>query len=179
MINRSNLIKFQIFSTIFVIILGTILHFTYILSGKNLIIGLFSTVNESTWEHLKLLFFPMLITIVIGYFVFKDTFPSFLCSKTTGIISAILFTTIFFYTYTGIIGTNSAILNILTFILSVIIGEYVSYVLTINNFTCNKIFFASILIIITISFFVFTFSPLKINLFKDPITGSYGIQKNS
>ena len=177
--NRTNLIKFQIFSAIFVIIIGTILHFAYNWSKNISFVGLFSSINESTWEHLKLLFFPMLITTIIGYFIFQDTFPNFLCSKTIGIISAMLFTVIFFYTYTGIIGTNYAFLNILTFILSVIIGEYVAYILTINNFTFNKIFCVSILILLTVSFFIFTFNPPKINLFKDPINGSYGIQKNS
>ena len=179
MTNRSNLIKFQIFSAIFVIIIGTILHFTYTWSKNNSLVGLFSAINESTWEHLKLLFFPMLITIIFGYFIFKDTFSNFLCSKIIGIITAMLFTLIFFYTYTGIIGTNYAFANILTFILSVIIGEYVTYILTINNFTLNKIFCIFILILLTVSFFIFTFYPPKINLFKDPINGSYGIQKNS
>ena len=80
--SRTRLIKFQIFSAIFAIILGTILHFTYTWSKNNSIVGLFSAINESTWEHLKLLFFPMLITTTIGYFIFKDTFPNFLCSKT-------------------------------------------------------------------------------------------------
>ena len=177
--SRTNLIKFQILSTIFEIILGTILHFTYTLSKNNSLVGLFSAVNESTWEHLKLLFFPMLITTTIGYFIFKDTFPNFLYSKTIGIIAAILFTVIFFYTYTGIIGTNYAFINILTFILAVIIGEYVAYILTINNFIFNKIFCIAILILVTVSFFIFTFNPPKIKLFKDPITGSFGIQKNS
>ena len=178
MINRSNLIKFQIFSAIFVIILGTILHFTYTWSGNNSIVGLFSAVNESTWEHLKLLFFSMLITTITGYFIFKDTFSNFLCSKTIGIIITMLFTVMFFYTYTGIIGTDYTFLNILTFILSVIIGEYVSYMLTINNFTFNKIFCISILIILTVLFFVFTFNSPKINLFKDPLTNIYGIKKD-
>lgn len=177
--NKTTLIKFQLFSTIFVICLGTILHFTYVWSDNNSIIGLFSAVNESTWEHLKLLFFPMLITTIIGYIMFKDIFPNFLCNKTIGIITAMLFTVIFFYTYTCILGTNYAFLNILTFILSVIIGEYVTYILTINNFIFNKIFCISILLLLTVSFFIFTFNPPKVNLFKDPINGSYGIQKNS
>ena len=115
--SRTNLIKFQIFSTIFEIILGTILHFTYTWSHNNSLVGLFSAVNESTWEHLKLLFFPMLISTIVGYFTFQDTFPNFLCSKTIGIITAMLFTVIFFYTYTGIIGTNYAFANILQTVL--------------------------------------------------------------
>ena len=57
---------FEILSTVFILILGTILHFTFTFSNNNPIVGIFSAVNESTWKHLKLLFFPMLITIIIG-----------------------------------------------------------------------------------------------------------------
>ena len=38
-------------------LLGTLLHFTYRWSGRN---PLIAPVNESVWEHMKLLFFPML-----------------------------------------------------------------------------------------------------------------------
>ena len=66
--NKNKIKKIQIFSIIFTFILGTLLHFTYKLSGNNQLVGVFSAVNESTWEHLKLVFFPMLLTIIIGYF---------------------------------------------------------------------------------------------------------------
>ena len=51
-----NIKKWQIFASIFCLILGTILHFTYEWFNYNVIVGLFSTINESVWEHLKLLF---------------------------------------------------------------------------------------------------------------------------
>lgn len=176
--DNKSILKFQIFSIIFTLILGTILHFTYRWSGKNHFIGLFSAINESTWEHLKLIFFPMLISGIIGYFIFKEDFPSFLCSKALGILIALSFTVIFFYTYTGIIGTNYAFLNVASFILAIIIGEYATYKLTLNNIPCNKTNYSIILIILTLAFIIFTFYPQKINLFKDPINNSYGIQKS-
>ena len=55
--NKKKIRDYQIFSVIFVFILGTLLHFTYKLSGENGVVAIFSTVNESTWEHLKLLYF--------------------------------------------------------------------------------------------------------------------------
>ena len=124
--NKTILI-FQIASIIFSIILGTLLHFTYEWSGQNLLVASFSAINESTWEHLKLIFFPMLITTLIGCFYFGNTVLNFLCAKTIGILSSLLFTTSFFYTYTGILGTNIHILNIASFLIAIIIGEYVSY----------------------------------------------------
>ncbi|MCI8518676.1 MAG: hypothetical protein HFJ51_00655, partial [Clostridia bacterium] len=60
--------SYQIFSVLFAFILGTLLHFTYKLSNNNMLVAAFSAINESVWEHLKLLFFPMLLTTIIGYF---------------------------------------------------------------------------------------------------------------
>ena len=60
--------SYQIVSAIFVSIVGTLLHFTYKFFGENSFVASFSAVNESVWEHLKLLFFPLLLTTIIGYF---------------------------------------------------------------------------------------------------------------
>ena len=116
--------NFQIFSAIFVMILGNLLHFTYEWSEGNLLVASFSAVNESTWEHLKLLFYPMLLTTIIGYFYFGKNKHNFLCANAIGILTAISFTTVFFYTYTGIIGTNFAFLDIGSFFVAVILGEW-------------------------------------------------------
>ena len=173
--NDKKLIRFQIFSAIFASILGTILHFTYEFSNNNLIVGAFSAVNESTWEHLKLLFVPMLITTIIGYFYLNENKEKFLCAKTIGIITSMLFTIIFFYTYSGVLGTNIAIINILTFFVAVILGEYVAYRLMNSYIKCNKKVAIITLMILFISFIFFTYFPPKIGLFKDPID-CYGIE---
>ena len=68
--NSKYLLKYQIFSAFLAIILGTILHFTYDWSGNNAFVGALSSINESTWEHLKLVFYPMLITSIIRLFHF-------------------------------------------------------------------------------------------------------------
>ena len=88
--NHSKLIKFEIFSLIFVFAFGTLLHFTYQLSRNNLFVGLFSAVNESTWEHLKLLFFPMLFMSFLGYFVFKKRYYNYLCIKVKSIVLGLI-----------------------------------------------------------------------------------------
>ena len=176
--DKNKIRNYQIFSTIFVCILGTLLHFTYELSGGNSIIASFSAVNESVWEHLKLLFFPMLLTTIIGYFYIGKNVPNFLCSKTIGIITSILFTIIFFYTYSGILGKNIAIIDISSFFIATILGEYVAYRLINSTFKCNHKIAIIILIIIGICFIDFTYSAPKLGIFKDPITGQYGIIKN-
>ncbi len=170
--------KYQIASAIFVCILGTLLHFTYELSGKNMLVASFSAVNESVWEHLKLLFFPMLLSIIIGYFYIQKNVPNFLCSKVLGIIASMLFIIIFFYTYTGIIGKSIVFIDIASFFVAVILGEYIAYKLITNNFKCNNIISIIVLMVILICFIVFTYSTPNIEIFKDPVKNQYGIIKN-
>lgn len=171
---KNKLSNYQIFSAIFAIILGTLLHFTYEWFNKNTLIAAFSSINESTWEHLKLAFIPMLITTIIGFFKFKNI-PNFLCSKLLGIITTLGFITSFFYTYTGILGRNIALIDILSFIFAVILGEYVSYRLINSNLKCNNKLAILVLAILFLCFIIFTFNPPKIHLFQDPLTGLYGI----
>lgn len=170
---------FHIISTILVILLGTLLHFTYKLSGNNNIVALFSSVNESTWEHLKLIFFPMFLTSIIGYFTCLKTASNFWCSRAVGVFVSLSFTVVFFYTYAGILGKNIAIIDIISFFISVILGEFVSYIFMNNNFKCNKKLSILFLYLLVICFIVFTFFPPKIGLFKDPINGDFGINSKT
>lgn len=173
--NKTKIQNFQIFSVIFTFMLGTLLHFTFNLSGQDKIVAVFSSINESVWEHLKLIYFPMLITTVIGYFCFNKSIFNFLCAKTIGILTSICFTIIFFYTYTGIIGNTIAFVDILSFFITIILGEYLSYRLIVKSFNCNNKVSIIILALFFISFFIFTFFTPNIGLFKDPLTDQYGI----
>lgn len=169
--SKNKLLRFQIFSVIFTWILGTILHFTYDWSNQNAIVGAFSAINESTWEHLKLLFFPMLITTIIGYFYLKpkEEYKNFLCAKTIGILVALVFVVIFFYTYTGVIGTNFAILDIGSFFVGVFLGEYTAYKLTNHISECKDGLAIFILIVLFICFVAFTYNAPHIGLFRNPL----------
>ena len=106
--NNKFLLKIFIINTLIEFVLGTLLHFTFEWSNNNLIVGAFSSVNESTWEHLKLVFFPMLLTTIIGLFFIRKSYPNYICSRLLSIVASISFIVVFFYTYTGIIGTNFA-----------------------------------------------------------------------
>jgi len=166
--------KMKIISIISSVLLGTLLHFTYKWSGNNPLIGSFSAINESVWEHLKLAFFPMLIIAAVEYYVLKNIVNNFIESKAIGIFSAISFIVIAFYTYTGILGTNFAVINILIFIVSIIIGELISYRLMKRKderTKLSKILATGIIIFLFICFILFTHNPPEVNLFRDPLTG--------
>lgn len=170
--------KYQIFSAIFVCILGTFLHFTYKISGENKLVASFSAVNESVWEHLKLLYFPMLITTIMGYFYIEKNCSNSLCAKTLGIITSILFVIGFFYTYSGIIGKSIVFVDILSFFVAATLGEYVAFKIMTSNFECNNLVAIISLIALFIGFILFTYTTPELGIFKDPVTGKYGIIKN-
>lgn len=161
--------RFHIISFILVSILGTLLHFTYEWSGENDFVGFFSAVNESTWEHLKLIFFPMLLTTVIGYFYIGKENANYICGRTKGILAGIIFIISFFYTYTGVLGENIAIIDIASFFIGVIIAELVSYnIINLENYNCNKTISILSLILLFICFIIFTYNAPNLGIFKDP-----------
>ena len=172
---QHSILKFELFSIVFTLILGTLLHFTFEWSNQNLFVGSFSAVNESVWEHLKLIYFPMLITAVIGSFFFEGKQSNYLCIKTKAILLAMAFVVVFFYTYTSIIGTNFAILDIGSFVVAIILSSYYTYQKVQMSVSCNYLLAILILLILFLCFVLFTFFPPHIELFQDPITLTFGL----
>ena len=93
---------------------GTLLHFLYDLTSKAAWVAPFSGVNESTWEHMKLLFWPMLAFAAVQSFSFKDR-GDFWCIKLRGILVGLTLIPVLFYTYNGAVGRSPDWLNITIF----------------------------------------------------------------
>lgn len=155
---------------------GTILHFLYDWLGEAAWIAPFSGINESTWEHMKLLFWPMLIFATVQSFFFGDR-EDFWCVKLRGILLGLVLIPVIFYTYNGVIGRSPDWINIAIFFIS----DAISYLYETKLFNgkgipCRykKIAIAA-LCVIAVLFVIFTFKTPEINIFKDPLTGTYGI----
>ena len=155
---------------------GTLLHFLYEWLGEKKWIAALSGVNESTWEHMKLLFWPMFIFTIVQSFFFGDR-KDFWCVKLKGILLGLTLIPVIFYTYNGVIGKSPDWLNIAIFF----ICDAIAYVYETRQFkkdisVCAKKRLAiTILCVIAILFIVFTFATPEINIFKDPLTETYGI----
>ncbi len=161
--------KYFLFGAIFVSILGTFLHFAYSLSGENLIVGLFTPVSESIWEHTKLIFFPMIFCAIFFKIKLKKDYPYAPSALVYGALLGILLIISLFYTYSGILGRNYAFADISTFYISVICSFIASYK---KASLCKTKKYAKLLnilaIAVTILFFGFTVSPPDIPLFITP-----------
>ena len=155
---------------------GTILHFLYDWLGNATWIAPFSGVNESTWEHMKLLFWPMLIFAVIESFFFRDR-QDFWCVKLRGVLLGLALIPVLFYTYNGVVGQSPDWINIAIFFVSAAASYIYEYMLfNSHKIRCKMSKSAvAMLLIIALLFVVFTFITPQIGLFKDPLTGTYGI----
>lgn len=155
---------------------GTLLHFLYDWIGKAVWIAPFSSVNESVWEHMKLLFWPTFLFAVIQSLFFKDR-RDFWCVKLRGILLGIILIPVIFYTYNGAVGKSPDWLNIAIFF----ICAAISYIYETRLFNGDKALCKSqklsiaLLCVIALLFIAFTFLPIEIGIFEDPTTGTYGI----
>ena len=151
-----------------VVISGILLHFTYDWSGCARFVGYFSAVNESTWEHLKLIFFPFVVWTAAEYVAYGRKEVDFFAVKITAVLSAMAFVVIFFYTYTGVLGFNIAAFDIFSFVAGVLTGQLVSYRL-LNAFVRGDYYdnIKGILtfMLITVCFVVWTDTPPALGLF--------------
>ena len=171
-----NLKYAELIGIVFTIVVGSLLHFAFEWSGRHQFIALFSAVNESTWEHMKLLFFPYMLYAILEYLCIGNGYSNFAAAKCIGVVCGLALIPILFYTYTTILGTNYFILDISIFIIAAIVSYIISYNILLN--TTPKINGICILILILIctAFFSFTFNPPNCFLFLDPVSNFYGIK---
>ncbi len=155
---------------------GTLLHFLYDWTGEAKWTALFSGVNESTWEHMKLLFWPMFLYAIVQSLFFKDR-KDFWCIKLKGTLLGLVLIPILFYTYNGVIGKSPDWINIAIFFVSAAIAYcYETKQFSNETTMCKRPKIALILLsFIAVLFIFFTFKTPAIGIFKDPLTGMYGI----
>ena len=155
---------------------GTILHFLYDWLGGAVWVAPFSGVNESTWEHMKMLFWPMFFYAIAQRFFFTDE-AHFWCIKLRGTLLGLALIPVLFYTYNGAIGKSPDWLNIAIFFVSAAVA-YTSETrrLERGSRVCMGAGWAvAALVVIALLFAVFTFTPPEMGIFRDPLTGTYGI----
>ena len=155
---------------------GTILHFLYDWLGRAVGRAPFSGVNESTWEHMKLLFWSLLLFALVQRLFFKDQ-KNYWCVKLAEILLGLVLIPVLFYTYNGVFGKSPDWINIAIFyVTALLVFLFERWAFKNDRLQCKhpQLAFAAICLI-GVLFVVFTFSPPQIPLFQDPITGTFGI----
>ncbi len=174
---NKKVLAYEFLGVLFIIFFGSLLHFTFELSGYNPVVGVFSAVNESIWEHLKLAFWPTLLFALIEYSLIVDDANNFVLAKTVGVYAMVAVIPAIVYGYTALAGESILAVDIASFVTAVVIGQLASYkLLKCRDFAGRATWVAlAFLVALLIVFIVFTFYPPHYPIFQDPTTGRYGI----
>jgi len=168
----SPLKKIHMAGFVFTCIAGTLLHFLYNWTGQNKFIAAFSATNESTWEHLKLLWVPIVLFAIIEYFVYGKKQKNFLCVKYLAAVVGMSFITIAVYTYAGILGRNVDFINISLYFIGAAVAWRFSYkYVRTDRFSspvCVPLCRVSAALT-AVCFLVWTYSPPQIGIFISPV----------
>ena len=154
----------------FATLAGTLLHFLYDWTGGSIWVAPFSGVNESTWEHMKLLYWPLLLFAFVQFPYFKNE-PCFWWVKLWGTLTGLILIPVLFYTYNGVFGKSPDWVNIAIFYVATAATFLLEWWLLKRDASLCKwpwLPFAAICLI-GILFVFFTFSPPQMPIFQDPV----------
>lgn len=168
--------SWQVAGFIFTSVLGTFLHFLFDLAGGSAAAALVSAVNESIWEHMKLIYYPMLLFSFVEHRFWGRETPGFWCVKLKGILLALVLIPAIYYLYTGALGISADWFNITIFFLAAAVAYWVETKLFQAQRPCRipDRLALGLLLLIAAVFTLFTFRTPQAPLFRDPVTGTYG-----
>ena len=161
--------KWILYSVPFLFILGSIFHFAYDFTNENTIIGFFTPINESIWEHIKLILIPLLLWWIL-YYVFnykkhninKD---KWFTASIFSIIAGIILVPSIYYLYTNALGIESLIIDVLILFFSLLLAQLLGYHCYKYLKGINYLIPIIISIIIVIIFIIFTVLPPNLPIF--------------
>lgn len=140
--------------------------------------SIFAPVNESIWEHMKLLFGSIIVSGIIQKLIIiyrKEKVNNICFSNFIGALLSIPIFLILFLPIYFIIGENF-ILTISIMLLTIILSEIISYkIMNQKDFNMENKTIIFVIIIYSI-FTLLTYFPLKNVLFIDPTNNTYGIR---
>ncbi len=140
---------------------------------------MFSAVNESTWEHMKLLVAPTLLVMVFQHIFLRSDYSNLINGILVLYIVETVSIPLLYESLRLIFKGVPFIITILIFYISIVLGLFSEYLILKNGISILSELVSFIFImIITFKFGILTYFPPKIFLFKDPVTGRYGDKKH-
>lgn len=169
---------FELSGAPIIFILGALFHFLFKYGGKRRWQAIFSPVNESLWEHLKIGFFPAIFFGIVQFILLPNLPKNYFTGEIIGIYCMILFILIIESIYPKILKRNILIIDFIVFFLAILLSQIVSYLITFNStLYIQDIFIFLVVILQTIIFGLFTFRTPKLEVFRDSVDGIYGLKE--
>lgn len=173
--------KWEVAGLFFTLVWGNLFHFVFRWTGENVVVGAIAAVNESVWEHVKLLIVPWVLWSVVSCAAQRRSRGSVLAPRAAALAVGVLCIPAAYYTYVGISGSNVSIVNIIIFQLSVLLAFFCSWRWQERGALRGKgwaVLAALLLLGLLVLVVVWTYLPPQLPLFVDPQTGQTGIVRN-
>lgn len=171
-----NLKKIKIIGVVAVFLLSFLLHFLYDIF-PNFLTSIFSPVNESIWEHMKIIFTAYLLYGGVEYLIFREKtkWNNYLLQLFIVPLLGIMIYLSIYLPLFNIFGENMLISIVLLFVV-IVVEEVISYyILSMEEIKNQRIIGILGIIIIYIIFTYLTYNPPKNYLFYDMKDQKYGI----
>ncbi len=165
--------------TLAITAIGSVLHFTYGWSHQNKFVAIFSAVNESTWEHVKLALSGVFACTLVDVWFFGSN-PNYWLAKSLSFVAPVIVVPALFYGYRAILNIKSCLpLDITIFVIAAAVsaGIFVGVLRMPSIGPVREIISMVISVVIIAAYLLLTRFPLHHNfLFEDPITHQYGYE---
>lgn len=163
--------------SVFIFLAGTELHFFYEQSGGHVLSILFGAVNESTWEHIKMFIAPYVVWSILELAYLRPSFKAFVVGKVLGLYVFPVGIITLFYSYTAIVGAHFLWADILIALIVCVLAQCISHKVYFLGKKSARFFTLALtaLVLMAVMYFSFTAVPPRAELFRDPVTNSYGI----
>lgn len=157
----------QLSGFIFTSLTGVLLHFLYDWTNQSPLVAPFSAINESIWEHMKLLYVPMFLFAILERQFIGKNYQNFWCVKLIGTLLGLALIPMLYYTYTGISGMFFDWLNILIFFLSAAAAYLLEFRLLVREKPiCHRPMLALFVVcLIGFAFVILTYIPPQLPFF--------------
>ena len=174
---KRSVLRWELVGIGVIFIVGALFHFLFEWSGSWSPVGVIAAVNESVWEHFKIAFWPALFYAIIEYPFLKRSVNNFFIAKAIGLYIMPVVIAAIFYAYTAIFDEEILIVDILIFLVAVVLGQLASYkILTMKQWPKWLWGLGVIMVILlAVAFGIFTFYPPELGIFRDAVSGGYGI----
>ena len=161
----------------FTFVIGTLMHFTYHWTGCSAAVGLFVPVNESMWEHLKMLAMPMLLFGLFEKRGYAKELPNFWPVRLLSILAGEVILVVFYELWLVLAGDGGLALDIIDFVVGVALAWVINAKLLdtgrFGSKTARTLAAVGIALLLAV-FFFFTWQPPRCDFFRDPPTGQFG-----
>lgn len=161
------------------IVVGSVLHFAYDWSGHNRVVAVFSAVNESYWEHIKIAAWPTMVLYAALFAFGGYAHPSFVPAATVALYSIPMTMIGVVFAYKAIAGRNVLWVDITVFGLCITLAQaiFVSLLRGLEADLVVVVLSVFYLAAIIAAYMVFTLRPpAEPDVFIDPITNRYGLE---